>query len=456
MPGIVAGYNVNDRVANELGSKERQQRMELIQTYWKYYDGDHKRWLNPNPEGRDDNVIINLAGRSVDKMQEFVGSPQRIQIAQEDGASDSPAQQRIDDWWTDYQTDMTEIVQSGLVTGHTFYKLYLDTDDEPAFVMLDPCYIIAFWDILNPKRTLFYRLEWVQGDNRYRQDIVPDWLLETPKPGFMPIAPVPVTWSIIDYRAWGQGWRELNKQDWEYPFAPIVDYPIKKRAHNYYGMSMLSGGRAGLNDGVNFTTSNIGRILYHHAHPKTFVFGAELDEKGAVGGFWDDLDPEARVETLEMQSDLASSMNFAGMLKGEFFSGVRVLDTSNIKDKMGQITNFGVRMLFDDQIEAWEDITQQVGGGLSEVFYRMLIVAGETVEEKPKVIWKDPLPTNRLEKLQEAQIEEGLNTTSNKTIAEDIGRNYEAEAQQRAEEELNAGRALTNILNFGATRGALA
>jgi hypothetical protein len=285
---------------------------------------------------------------------------------------------------------------------------------------------------------------------------VPDWLLNIPVRGLMTVAPVTQGWKIFDYRAWGQSWRLIAEQDWAFPFAPIVDWPVKKRAHSRYGVSLLAGGRAGLNDGVNFTASNIGRILYYHAHPQTFAFGTTLDDKTSVGGFWDDLPADARVETLELQSDLVSSMNFMNFLKGEFFSATRVLDTSTVKDKLGQITNFGVRMLFDEMIESYQDITSLCGEGLADTFYRMLQVDGVVVDAKPQTVWADPLPTNRLETLQEAQIEEQLNTTSTKTIATDIGRNYELEAQQRAEEGMDAGRALTNVLNFGATRGALA
>jgi len=462
VPGIIAHYNVTDRFINEAGNKERLERQRAIDAYWKYYDGDHIHWLDVVPGKRDDNMVINLSGRAVDKMAEFVGTPKAIQLPSQTnaatGASAKPdsAQLQLNTWWETYAKLMPEIVQSGLVSGHTFLKLFLNSDEQAAFTLLEPGYVTVFWDALNTKQNLFYRMEWLQGNLRYRQDIVPDWLLEVPMGGVMTVAPVAQSWKIFDYRSWGQGWRLMAEQDWEHPFAPIVDWPFKKRAHSYYGVSMLSGGRAGLNDFVNFSASNIGRILKFHAQPDTFVFGAILDDKKSIGGYWDDLPVEARVETVELKSDLVSSMNFMNFLKSEFFSSTRVLDTSTVKDKLGQITNFGVRMLFDEMIESWEEITGLCGDGLGETFWRMLQVNGIETDAKPKAIWKDPLPTNRLEKLQEAQIEEALNTTSAKTIASDIGRNYEAEQAQRADEGQSNGRLLGSILQLGATRGTLA
>lgn len=472
MPPINAEYKPNDKNVNQIGNTERETRMKEIDRYWKYYDGDHPRWLKPDPKtGQDENLVINLCERSIDKMTEFVGIPKKIMVpALKNKVSDSaanPIQDELDSMWQEYRYMTPEILQSGLLGGHSFLKLYIEDDGQAAMTLLDPRSVSVFWDATRPKRVLFYRMQWKSGEKNYRQDIVPEQLLQSPvstraassasseevvETALAPMDEI-TGWRIIDYREWGSSWRVLGEQEWPYNFAPIVDWPTKKRAHSYYGVSALKGGRTGLNDGVNFIASNTARIIKHHAHPKTFVFGAELDAKTEVGGFWDGLDGEARVETLEMASDLVSTMNFMNFLRGEFFSSSRVLDTASVRDKLGNLTNFGVRMLFGDQIEAREEITRLAGDGLAEAFRRMLIVNGQTVEGKLETQWADPLPTDRLELLKGSEIESKLGTTSKETLATDIGRNYESEKEKMAEEPGAAGDAFIRVMEQGGQRG---
>lgn len=465
MPAINAEYKPNDKNVNQIGNTEREARKKEIDRYWKYYDGDHPLWLKPDPKtGQDENLVINLCERSIDKMTEFVGIPKKITIPSlTKTVSDStlnPIQDELDTMWSEYRYMTPEILQSGLLGGHSFLKLYIDDDGQAAMTLLDPRTVSVFWDATRPKRVVFYRMQWKSGDKNYRQDIVPEVLLQSPVSA--PTEEVESAqadmstitgWRIIDYREWGSSWRVLGEQDWPYDFPPIVDWPTKKRAHSFYGVSALKGGRTGLNDGVNFISSNIGRIIKHHAHPKTFVFGTELDNKTEVGGFWDGLDEEARVETLEMKSDLVSSMNFMNFLRAEFFSSSRVLDTASVRDKLGNLTNFGVRMLFGDQIEAREEITRLTGDGLAEAFRRMLIVNGKMVEGKLETQWADPLPTDRLELLKTVQIESTLGTTSKETIASDIGRDYTTEQDKMATEPTSAGDSFLRVLENGGERG---
>src|SRR5690606_19665195 len=86
------------------------------------------------------------------------------------------------------------------------------------------------------------------------------------------------------------------------------------------------------------------------------------------------------------------------------------------------------------------------GDGFCEGLRRLLVLGGYPIEKPPLPVWPEMLPVNRLEVLHTAQIEKGLGTTSEKTIARDIGRDYEHESQQKAEETSAAGAALTDVL----------
>lgn len=445
MPAIaLRKYDVNDRDVNEVGDLERSARISHINKLWKYYDGDHHQPLKVEPGETDDNVIINLCGRIVDKTVEFMGVPKSIELpggvdnVEQGGklvTQRSSDQTALDLFWqyNDIESFVEDTVQSGSIAGHVFLRLINDAaENEVKVALLDPRLVQVFWNINNTKQLLWYRLQW-QVDRRtaMRQDIVPNWMLSD-----APMYDSESEWTIFEYSQTGgrKRWDLVQDEKWEYPFAPIVDWKNRRRAHEYYGATDLR--QPGLNDAINFTASNIGRILKFHAHPKTVGTGftAEQLEATSVDSFWTVPDKEAKVQNLEMQSDLSSSLNFLQLLRSEFFSQHRVLDISSVKDKLGQITNFGVRMLFSDQLDNIESKRCVYGPGLGEVSRRVLVIMNKARDMQPTVNWDDPLPVNRLEMLQAAQLEQGLGTASTQTLAQDLGRDYTAEKDKLAEE----------------------
>ncbi len=474
MPGILlARYSPNNKKVNDAGKDELTERALKIALFRKYYDGDQHRWLKADPGAlRDDNIILNLCGRATDKMAEFIGTPTKIEVpgkaAAADAQSANPAQEDVDAIWDEHQSDVPEIILSGLITGHSFVKLHIE-DDEPCMTLLDPMFTQVFWNETNPRKVLFYRMTWKSGDVNYMQDIVPDWLAEAPADAEVLFStPAAQSWWILDYKQGNDdSWIRIGLEHWEWPFAPIVDWPMKKHPHEYYGRSMLYR-LIGKQDAVNFNASNTGRILKHHAHPLTLLFGAtmgdneEPNEEGLlpvaanpVGGIIDGLPDEARAQNIEMQSDLASSMNFLNMLKSEFFSDARVVDTATIQDKLGQITNFGVRMLFSDQIEAAEETTTLAGKGLAEVVRRMLAMNETLIDDKLTAVWDDPLPVNKLELTQAVLNESKVGVLSDKTLIEDLDKDPETEQANKAEEKETATDSLVNALGRVGDRGML-
>lgn len=456
MPAVTfERYDVNNRTWNDLTAKEQVVRTSYINARWAYYDGDHHKWLSVPKGTKDDNLIINLCGRSVDKTVEFIGAPECFYA---DGYEDNPDivepnQAALDALYEQYDDIIPEIVLSGLIAGHSFIKLYFDATGKAAMVPLDPTYCTVFWDAMNTRIPLFYRLQWKQGDTAYRQDIVPNTMLAS-EGELSALNLVPSYWMIYDYKqvSLSDKWVSTNEQRWEYPFAPLVEWAYKKRPHQYYGVSFLHNAIP-LNDALNFIASNSARILKHHAHPKTFVFGTEIEAENAVGGIWDNLPESARIETLELQSDLGSSLRLLEMLRNEFFANARVVDSASVRDKVGNLTNFGVKMLYSDMSEMVDGYRDAVEGGLSECLLRMMDINGIALAYRPDAEWEDILPENRLEILQAATVEQSLGTTSERTLTQSIGRDPDVEAKLKAEEGTVAVDAQVNALEKMGNRG---
>lgn len=453
MPAIpIKTYNVSDKDVNDVGNAERQKREKYITSKWAYYDGDHPKPLKVAQGQRDDNIILNLCGRAIDRIAEFVGIPDGLYVHSDDELEEgvsSPVQTALDIEYSRIESDAPGIVLAGMVAGHAFIKLYFDRNNQPTLAPVDPAKVTVFWDITDPKQVLFYRLSWLVGDTHYQQDIVPDWML---KSGEELYPADPKSWMIYDYSSRnGTQWTLKAEQTWAYPFPPIIDRPHKKRPFQYYGVSQLHTATH-LNDAVNFTISNIARIIKHHAHPKTFAYGVALDPGNSAGGLWDNLPTDAKVELIEMGGDLKSSMETLEILRSEFFTQQRVLDNATIKDKVGALTNFGVRMLFSEMIELRDELVMQYGTLFEEAIGCLLLMKGVSVPGV-EAKWSEPLPVNRLELLQAATLEKALETTSQKTLTKEIGRDPDTEAALKSEEAQDTPDALMATLERGGQMG---
>ena len=72
------------------------------------------------------------------------------------------------------------------------------------------------------------------------------------------------------------------------------------------------------------------------------------------------------------------------------------MDTASIKDKVGQLTNFGLRVLYSDAIAKNNTKRALYGAAFAELFRRVLVLNGME-NAKINVEWGDDLPANEAE-----------------------------------------------------------
>jgi hypothetical protein len=263
---------------------------------------------------------------------------------------------------------------------------------------------------------------------------VPGWLLPDNMDFGMTIADD--QWAILEYVQKGRETTFSFDRGaiWEYPFPPIVSWKTRRKAHSYFGGDDMTANN--INDGYNFTVSNTSKIIKHHGHPKTILFGATADDLQEIAPdeLWTIENEEARMQSIEMQSDLKSSMDFGNNLRNFFFTKMRVIDVSTIKDRIGQITNFGVKMLYNDMLKNVEDRrTRTSNKAINVAFRRMMYMVGFEVDGIMSE-WNDPLPIDRKELVEMVEKEKGLSFTSDQTLAKELGRDYAKEMMQLREE----------------------
>lgn len=433
MPGVTRyipptddGPDLTD--LEQLYETELRARQKAHREAWALYDGDHPKHLKPDGSGTDDNITINMVELLVDKgVSALVGTNDQgdiegvtLDIVDEpgepgyDGPADplvaglrsetprapNPAQVALDRAWETNKRDVLlhNAVLNGGVCGHVFLKILPDgardprtgAKNQPRLVNLNPDIVSVFWDESDFERVLWYRIEYGPERGRKRQDIVRN-VDEAGEDAD--------GWTIHNYTQSAQraGWVRVGEPAaWEYEWPPIVDWQNLPNPNSYYGRNDIRQDGA-VNASLNFLLSNTQRIIKHHAHPKTIIIGARVDEIKPVAGadrLWAIPNENAKALNLEMQSDLASSMDLVKMLRRFFFDAGREVDPSSVHDRLGDLTNFALRVLYTDTLAKGGSKRLLAGEGLRDLCRRLLDLLGFGYAHPITVTWPKAIPTD--------------------------------------------------------------
>ena len=399
----------------KLAQDESSERASGIQAAWDYYDRRMKRPLKIRPGQPDDNVMLGMAAKMVNQAVGLLFGQEPKMVL------DGQASDALTSMWSDNRKMLflQNLGISGALAGHCFVKVVPGLTGT-RFVRLQSEQVSVYWQEDDIETVVAYKVQWRDGNIDKRQDVISQgsyWLVRDLRRGYNDRR-----WEIVTETAWPWAW------------CPIVDWKNLPAPRQYYGVSDLVN--PALNDATNFSASNINRIIRFHAHPKTIGTGMNANQvqDTAVDGFWTIPSDTAKVFNLEMQSDLQGAMTFMNFVRGAFFSEHSAVDIDSLKDKLGQLTNFALRVLFYDALLKSGLKRGLYEQGLIEVSRRGLDMLGWGPEQNVTVEWGEPLPFNSLEEINEIEKEIALGLLSKQTAAELRGRDWETE-QKRMEEE---------------------
>lgn len=468
MPGIIPGYDPESKQIRQLADDERKKRVKDIDQAWAWREGDHPKTLD-EMDGAPDNVAENLTGQVIDDICDFIGEPE-FMLDVDEG---SELQALLDELIAvnDLYEMWADSLESGNVSGHAFLRLSIPdgvpvTENGlqfgdglyPEISLVDARHCQVFWDVSRASRRepLWFRLSWKVGDSVLEQDIVPSLML--PDGDEMAGMNAWVIIERIDERGNGK-FEEVSRDLWPFPFAPIIEWKNDRKPHSFYGQSTIGPAAQRLNHSINFFVSNTGRIIKHHAHPRSVLTGYSFptDADGnslvseSVGGLIEIPSSEAQITMLNAHGDIANSLAYVDRLERRFFAERRVLDQSSIKDRAGAMTNFGVRMLYINMLQLIAARRKAYGNGFSEALRRAMAMMG--IEVRVWAKYSDPLPVNRTELVQAVSQEAALGITSRRTLASELGRDYMAEQEQINEEAQDAANGGADLIRLLAANG---
>jgi len=130
----------------------------------------------------------------------------------------------------------------------------------------------------------------------------------------------------------------------------------------------------------------------------------------------------------------------------------RSVDLDSLTDKLGALTNFGLRVLYQDALSKLEEKRGLFGEGIVEINHRLLELAGAPDTDGGVVFWPDLLPENNMENAQALRTDLELGLVSKQTAAGKRGYMWTDEEERIASETAagdNIGAALLRTFSQG-------
>lgn len=478
-------YNFNKRTTlNQLNhlsllgldshlTTDERNRLYKTQEFWNFYEGYH--WEGIQDVGDRPQITENYCRAFVDKFVAFeFGTGFRIKSPFEDNDETTPTTDFINSIWKDNKKEIlcTELGQTKSISGFGCVQIRFDeagSFDDPfdeypkgrirlinmpshiVFPRFDPhdkdrlielmiAYPIEVEDrspVLRTaiKKQVMYKQIWTKNSI-------------TIEDGTNPSITIPNKYGII-------------------PFVLVPNFPLagKDKTESQSDLEDLIP----LNIELNAKTSDVSEIIDYYSAPITILYGAKVSslEKGA-NKLWGGLPKDARVQNLELQSDLGASNGYRADLKSAMheiggvpegaLGGKQAI--SNTSSVALHIANAPII----ERVRVKRNYTASAVQEINKIILYMavkeeLIFKPETVTNKDfyetEITFPDVLPKDRLIELQQIQLEmqngleyrkkamerlgkEDINDYIAK-IDEDVEKNPEFYGKQPKEKELNSG-----------------
>lgn len=409
-----------------MGNDERE-RVERYKLLWEYYKGEHRKHLKvrmtPNGRGPDDNLVVNLSRRVVNKGVYFLfGKPLIWQLAE---GTDTPEEIMLERIWGSPEKRMAflaELAMNGGVTGDFFLQIVPPKPGEelPRVINLNPSSVFPHTAPNDIDREWAFELRESRGNEIWRtmhalNDTGLDWS----------------TWDEV----WKAGrWEKMTEpQLWPFSWPMIVHGKNLPNPNSYFGQSDLED--ADLNDAINSVASNTNRIIRIFAHPIVWsrLFGKDAVTVDTSQMLMSQQD-NAAMGALELGRDMNSAQDFNRFLRTAFAEVTGVPESDPDRMAIGAQSGFALEVLFNDLILKTGLKRSLYGSALVECNRRLLDMMGMGDNHLVKLHWQNPLPVDGRSEREGQQFDIDYKLASRKTISEKRGYDYETEKQRGIDE----------------------
>ena len=442
--------NIADRLVSRMMDAENKP----IATARAYYAGNHPDQLFVRKGQFNDNIALNFSRLISQRIvSQMLGKGITFDF---DGEDESEQEKWLDECLDANKQEVLfhrSALSAGVAgTGYLYLMpggvLGKDDTEYPRIQLVDPLFTTIttapddFETIISYK--VEYRSQDVAGkelDRRriIKQDDIGTWVTQD--------------WISHDASRWEMvsevQFVDVNGQPLS--FAPMLHWQNLPSVDSVYGEPDITPNLEAVQNRVNFVASNISKIIRLYAHPQRYSRMAGSMAKIEIGP--DEMpnfnDQNGSINQLDAIGDLPASQNYLKMLRQAMFDMARVVDMDSLQDKIGTLTNFGLKVLYQDNLAMIGTKRELFGDMLEELVRRLQMMNVATVIPA-KAVWPEMLPENETEQTASDQTLNTMGVKSKQTIADEHGLDWEQE-QERIDEEDTAKQ---NVPNSWYTEGA--
>jgi hypothetical protein len=433
-----------------------------------YYYGYQRPQLATKPGKPNFNVTANFTKLVVDRSVSLLFG-KGVEYIYPEGAE--AQQEYIDQVYEDNKGGIfyNTLAQLGAQSGHCYVKIAPQAEGTIRLIAQDPMFVEVTTDPNDKELVLEYVIQYktmdMTGHEVSLREVhsLGNFVQQTDGDGNTQVMPsetdgTPQNWNVARYHAGyttGGRWVLDSSEIWPYPFAAIVDWQNLINTTDHLGMPDITDDVIGFQDSINFIVSNTKKIVALAGHPIRWGRDTGGQELAFDPDKFISLGPTGELNQLVPPDVVTSFQAFSSWLRQALMDITQTVDIASMADRVGALTNFGLRVLYNDALGKLEVKRQLYGWGLREVNRRVLSIVGlEPVE--CKLDWPDPLPEDAA--AEATLITQDLNNgiVSKQTASEARGYTWEDEQQRMADEKTaqaeaggNIGAFLLNTFNQG-------
>lgn len=421
---------------------EEMERLAQIQRGWDAYHGVNQETLKPANSA--DNVVINLASLIVDTSAFYLFGEDLKFDLDEQNDNRSPDEKWLDECW-EYNRKgqfLQKLAINGGVAGHVFVKMMPPKvgQEFPRLINLSPEYVRVVTDPDDIDEAIRYIIQYSAIDPATGKELIKRQLIE--RDG--------LRWRVLDQVAkGGSGFDTVSDNLWPYDFCPIVDCQNLPVPNEFYGKSDIEEYIIKLGKAVNFTMSNLQRIIKFHGHPKTWGSGFNAaDIKIAVDQTIVLPNPNSKLQNLEMLSDLSSSLEYYARLREAIHEISQTPEVATGKlENTGQLSGVALQILYGPLIAKTQVKRQLYGPMLQEIMRNLLIMRGRE-PQTPTIYWPEIVPKDALQERQTTILDKDLGVSTD-TLLMKLGYDPEKEKEKREADVTTVTRQMMQAFDAG-------
>lgn len=403
------------------------ERIDRYKLLWQYYKGEHRKHLKvrqtPTGPGPDDNVVINLSRRVVNKGVTFLfGKPLVWQLSETGQTAEEDMLERI---WGSPEKRMAffaELAMNGGVTGDFYLQIVPPQEGRelPTVVNLSPSAVLVKTNPNDIDDVWAYDVRWISGNDLCRT--------------IHAMAEDRQSWQTWDEIYKAGKWEKLTEPSlWPFEWPMILHGKNLPNPNSFYGLSDLED--ADLNDAINLVASNINRISRIFAHPVLWSYGFGRDGNIDLSKMAMSDDPEAKMGALELGRDLSSAQEYLKFLRTAFAEITGVPESDPDRMSIGAQSGFALKVLFNDLILKTELKRSLYGTAIVECNRRLLNLMDMGSDNVVTLHWGDPLPIDENAATASDKFDLDAGLASKETISARRGYDWKVENERMKKEE---------------------